>query len=315
MSNLTHLLTLALTFEAAHWQAQLALAVTQLPSIIVALTPYPKEQGLAKKVLQVLNLLSFLVHKDSPGTLKFPFLQSPPPGVIGSKLGAAPAPRGYAIPWLLFVLVLGLPLLLVAAVWAWARGVETYPEMKRRWRRGEGSAGGLRAAVLVLCLGALSGLCSCAAITSSQWGAPIFSSGPSLQLVEVSPSNPHPLQLAAGAGYSVALGEGQVAIGGKQWDLLDVSLQVLGSVISPSGGPAGALQVAPMLGTMNDMFAIGPILTPYAADGSGFLQGGRPGTSWGIHLSFPIGLGPYAPPTGIEHGARGLPRGGTLYLP
>ena len=263
------LLSVVFSYEALHWQAQLLVLVGVLPTIIVSLTPYPKEQGWAKTLLTILNLFSVASHRDSPQPLKPPIVQSRPPAVVGSPISSLPkARRGV-------VLLEILPLLVLAAV--------------------------------------VSQLVGCAAVS---WGAPAISSGPSVQLVEISPSNPHPVQIAAGAGYSVSLGEAQIAIAGKQWDLLDVSLQAIGAVVAPQGLPAGAIQIAPMIGTLNDTIAVGPIFTPYTAAGAGgFLQGGRPGTAWGVHLTFPIGLGPYAPPTGIEEGPAGLPRGGTLYLP
>src|SRR5579859_3972298 len=63
-------------------------AIATLPSVIVALTPYPQVQTF---VVRVLNALSILAHKDSPGTLKLPLTMSRPPEVVG---GALPAVRG-----------------------------------------------------------------------------------------------------------------------------------------------------------------------------------------------------------------------------
>lgn len=69
----------------------LAAFVAYLPSLIVALTPYPVEQGVAKVILQILNVFSILTHKDSPGSLKPPVVQSKPPEVIGSSVVAVTA--------------------------------------------------------------------------------------------------------------------------------------------------------------------------------------------------------------------------------
>ncbi len=44
-----------------------------LPSVIVGLTNYPKAGGVVKVLNIVLQLLSFLTHKDMPGTFKSPF--------------------------------------------------------------------------------------------------------------------------------------------------------------------------------------------------------------------------------------------------
>jgi hypothetical protein len=60
------------------------------PSLIVAATPYPKEQGWLRVASQILNLFSGLTHSDSPGTLKLPLTQSSPPAVVGAPV-ASPA--------------------------------------------------------------------------------------------------------------------------------------------------------------------------------------------------------------------------------
>lgn len=51
-----------------------ALEVTIIPSVIVALTPYPKASKVLKVLSYVLQVLSFLTHKDQPGTMKLPFM-------------------------------------------------------------------------------------------------------------------------------------------------------------------------------------------------------------------------------------------------
>lgn len=84
------------SFELAHWQGQLALTLTQLPSVIVALTPYPTAAGLAKKLFAFLNLFSFLTHSNSPGTLKLPLTQSKAPLVLGSPVMGAASASGAA---------------------------------------------------------------------------------------------------------------------------------------------------------------------------------------------------------------------------
>jgi hypothetical protein len=73
-------------FEEANWKGQVALAITQLPGIIVALTNYPKVDGVLKNLLTALQLMSNLQHKDSPGTLKFPLTLAKPPTVIGQTV-------------------------------------------------------------------------------------------------------------------------------------------------------------------------------------------------------------------------------------
>jgi len=48
--------------------------VTAIPSLVVALTPYPKAKGFLRALSYVAQFLSFLTHRDSPGTLKLPFV-------------------------------------------------------------------------------------------------------------------------------------------------------------------------------------------------------------------------------------------------
>jgi hypothetical protein len=148
-----------------------------------------------------------------------------------------------------------------------------------------------------------------------QCANPIFTHGPSLGFMELSPSNPHPFSVSAGAGYSATLGLCQFVLDGKSWDLLDIGALALGSVTSPSGSPVGAFQVGPELGTFNNIVGLAALFTPYAANGDGFLQGGRPGTAFGLILTIPLSFGaPSSPPVGVgsSSAASYFPRGGTL---
>lgn len=112
------------------------------------------------------------------------------------------------------------------------------------------------------------------------WKTVVFSHGPSLPLIEINPRNPHPIEVAPGAGYSAGACFGQLEIGSVQTSLLCASGQAFLSVISPAGEPEGAVKIALMLGTLGNLIALGPLLTPWTASGGGFLQLGRPGTSW-----------------------------------
>ena len=160
-------------------------------------------------------------------------------------------------------------------------------------------------------LGLAAILCSCAT-----WSSPTFTTGPSLALTEVNSNNPHPFQVASSAGWMGTVCDGDFAIAGKDLSIVCLSAVALGNVSAPNGSPAGAVQVGPQLGLANNVVSFGPLFTPYAADGSGFLQAGRPGTAWGLNLNLPFGIGPYAPPAGIPgEGLKALPRWGTLYLP
>lgn len=142
-------------------------------SLVNAMSNYPgpNAHGLAVFLHYVLDAVSFLskanVQQGLFGFLKLPIFHragNAPKAAPAVSVAGGGAVRGYAIPWLLPVLVLGIPLLLVAALRAVFSRVETYPEMKRRWRRkwGHGSAGSV--ALLMLCLGAVYGLASCAAL-------------------------------------------------------------------------------------------------------------------------------------------------------
>jgi len=54
-----------------------AILLMALPSVIIGLTNYPKAGGIVKALNVVLQVLSFLTHKDVPGTFKPPFTVKP----------------------------------------------------------------------------------------------------------------------------------------------------------------------------------------------------------------------------------------------
>lgn len=62
------------------------LVLAGLPSIITALTAYPKAGGVVKVLKTVLNVLSVLTHHDSPGTMKSPLTMSKPPTDVATSL-------------------------------------------------------------------------------------------------------------------------------------------------------------------------------------------------------------------------------------
>ena len=125
---------------------------------------------------------------------------------------------------------------------------------------------------LVLLLAVAVAASGCATL---DWSRPVLFAGPSVALVEVSPSQPTPRKIAAGAGEQLTLGLGQFQFEGKTWDALDLSAVGLGSLDG-----AGSVQVGGILGTMNDILGLGVLSTPWAADGSGYIQGGRPGATF-----------------------------------
>lgn len=91
-----------------------------LNSLINGLTAYPDTESVLGKIQHVIGLFSFLVHADSPGTLKVPFTHSleplPTPGVLQEK---SAAPKGFAagnlLPWL--VLMSGAIAILGSCAW------------------------------------------------------------------------------------------------------------------------------------------------------------------------------------------------------
>jgi hypothetical protein len=90
--------------------------------------------------------------------------------------------------------------------------------------------------------------------------AQVFSQGPSIALMEVRPGYDHPVQVAAGVGYQLSLGFFQSTnlIRGAEVDLLDVGFSLYGSATStPAGAISGNLGFALLVGTLNEVVAIG----------------------------------------------------------
>jgi len=75
----TQILTDALNWIITHKTAIIAGALAALPTIITALSNYPKAAGLEAVLKTILNILSIATHNDSPGTLKLPGTMSKPP--------------------------------------------------------------------------------------------------------------------------------------------------------------------------------------------------------------------------------------------
>jgi len=229
-----------------NWGTILGIVVAVLPSLIVALTPYPKVEGFAKTVLQVLEVFSVLTHKDSPGTLKLPLTLARPPAIAA-----------------LFVML--------------------------------AFAGFARAQV-----------------------APVISTGPSLSLLEVRSGYTHPVQVAPGLGYQLNLGWLQTEFLGESWDLIDLSFDLYGNVLSnPNGDQATALSISALVCTLNAVFCLGVGTDLLGANGSALTGGWTAKNNLFPVLSFSIPVvwgAPTAPPIGVEQGARGLKRGGTVYM-
>jgi hypothetical protein len=116
---------------------------------------------------------------------------------------------------------------------------------------------------------------ACASVSFTQ---PVFYAGPTVAPIEeISKAHPVP---AAAAGIQETIGIGQYAMLDHTWDMLDLSALELGGVALPGSNPVGQFQIGGEIGTLNGVIGLGILSTPYAADGSGFAQGGHPGTTF-----------------------------------
>lgn len=146
--------------------------------------------------------------------------------------------------------------------------------------------------------------------------AQVISSGPSLAFMEIRPQQPHPVEVAAGAGYQLSVGFFQRSLLGEQYDLLDIGATVYGSAIStPAGVSAGSLSAAAFVGTLNELLAIGVGIDLLGPGGGLLVAPGSVQPYLCVMLNLQrFAMGPYSPPTGVEPGALGLRRGLTTYL-
>jgi hypothetical protein len=82
------------------------LVVAGIPSLIVALNKYPKATGFVGALHVLLDFLSALTPKDSPGTMKLPFRRSQPPvGVLAPPSPPMPSKAALIfVPLLFFTL-------------------------------------------------------------------------------------------------------------------------------------------------------------------------------------------------------------------
>jgi hypothetical protein len=146
---------------------------------------------------------------------------------------------------------------------------------------------------------------------------PTLNHGFSLGLTEVSPSQPNPIEVAPGAGYMMSAGFCPFTFMAHSYTLLDVGGQAIGSIISPAGVEAGALQFGPLIGTLNNMFAVSLLTQPITTAGTGWAQGGPLKNNWGLGLTLnlPLNTTPTSPPVGMpSEGAKAFPKGTILDL-
>lgn len=147
--------------------------------------------------------------------------------------------------------------------------------------------------------------------TSTAQAQILVSSGPTVPLMEFRPGNPHPVNLAAGAGYqlSLTLPQLQRAIGGRAWDIVDLQLMAFGSAVSnASGNSFSAASVAAGFSFLSSLLFLG--IGHDVITGPGLTNG------WfGLFaLSVNFDSAPQSPPAGTSHATLGMTRGNTLYF-
>lgn len=145
------------------------------------------------------------------------------------------------------------------------------------------------------------------------WACLDWGIGPSVAAFEYIPGNPHPVQVAAGAGVQLSLTHDalKVAFAGLSWDMLALDLDLFGTKITGAGGQQfGALSAAGGVCTMSEVLCLLAGKPLVAADNS-IISGGW---FYLLSLNFNFSLGPFSPPVGISPGAAGLRRANTLYF-
>lgn len=165
-----------------------------------------------------------------------------------------------------------------------------------------------------------------AVLLSGAARAQVLSHGPTIPLTEVRfadplvpGSGPQVEAIAPGAGYEINIGFNQMALGGLQWDMLD--LELLGFADFGTNHPFQAGSVAIGIGTLNSLVSVvvGTDLVAVANGSqlSGLLTGKETlgNVFVGLNLSINLGPQPTAPPVDTAQGAAALPRGNTIGLP
>jgi hypothetical protein len=150
------------------------------------------------------------------------------------------------------------------------------------------------------------GAIAIALLVAGSASAQTFSAGLSVPLLEIQPGNTHPVEFAPGAGAQANLGLFPETIAGEEADML-----VFGAALFASA--PGALQVAALVGTFNNIVCIGLAVPLYASDGSGVTQGSfHVYPVLGGQIPFDLGS---APEPSVAGAAGGKPRRfGTIYL-
>ena len=143
-----------------------------------------------------------------------------------------------------------------------------------------------------------------------------WSAGPTVPLLVYDQGSADPLSIAPGAGLQVSLTHSilQRELGGRSWDLLDATLMLFGTRVSPAGGPEfGELSAAAGVCTLSSLVCLVGgyhLLGPTGAV--------KPVPFAGLALSFNVAFGPPPAPAPTIRSALPVPapppRGNTLYL-
>lgn len=88
-----HAFSAAYAFACAHGPAIAIFLLAALPTLITGLSSYPRASGFVDFLKVLLNLLSLVSHRDSPGTFKAPLTISKAPD--GTNNVVELAPRGF----------------------------------------------------------------------------------------------------------------------------------------------------------------------------------------------------------------------------
>ena len=171
---------------------------------------------------------------------------------------------------------------------------------------------GLRSAVKVVAALALGAML----LASTPARADVlYSVGPTIPLIQITPGDPHPVSIAPGAGVqlSLTMPQFQRAYFGKAWDMLDLELMAFGTLVNKpdSGQQFGVLSTAFSVCTLSSLVCLGA--GKHMLDDGGVVSA-KAGYFFLVSLGFNLALAPEAPPTGIATGAGGLARANTLYF-
>ena len=149
------------------------------------------------------------------------------------------------------------------------------------------------------------------------WNTPVVFAGPTAAVTELNLKSGAITKIGAGFGYQLTIGDGEFNWLGKSWDAIDVSVVAYGAALASSTTGMGSLQLGGCAGTLNGIVAFCALSTPFASDGSGYVQGGSPGLTLAVAVNVQAIVANFAQLTGHSAGRMGVdsssdlnPRGG-----